>query len=229
MLCRARPPCDGREDVMPDTREFDKWAPHYDRSPAQWLVFAGVHRATLRAVQDAGLQPATLLDVGAATGRLLRQAHKLWPHARLIGVDPSSEMLEHARRASPDAEFLSGSAESLPLADGSVAVAVTTLSFHHWENQEQGLGEIFRVLQAGGLLVLADLAPPRWLARRLHHGHTPSLSERDGLLQAAGFRRGRRTRVLAGTVAISSAWKPEAPRMDPTAPRAGAPHPGEEP
>jgi 2-polyprenyl-3-methyl-5-hydroxy-6-metoxy-1,4-benzoquinol methylase len=41
---------------------------------------------------------ATIVDLGAGPGLLSIQLHKLWPQAKIIGVDVSSEMLEIAKK-----------------------------------------------------------------------------------------------------------------------------------
>jgi len=109
--------------------------------------------------------PATVLDVGCGTGRLLRKAKMRWPKAQFIGVDPASGMIENARRLMPDAKFYVSQAELLPVSDASVNLAFSTASFHHWQDQEKGLREIKRVLQVGGRLFLADFWPPLGLSK----------------------------------------------------------------
>lgn len=44
-----------------------------------------------------GLQPASILDAGCGTGRLLRHARQRWPAAHLTGVDMAPGMIAEAR------------------------------------------------------------------------------------------------------------------------------------
>jgi ubiquinone/menaquinone biosynthesis C-methylase UbiE len=123
---------------------------------------------------------AIIVDLGTGPGLLAVELHKLWPRARIIGVDPSSEMLRIARRNAgqagmPDFEARLGTAEEIPLASGSADLVVSQSSFHEWEDPQKGLGEVFRILKPGGSLILKDydgawLSPwKRKLLGRFHH------------------------------------------------------------
>jgi SAM-dependent methyltransferase len=108
------------------------------------------------------LRPGTtVVDLGAGTGKLTRD---LVPTgARVIAVEPLPEMRAQLEAVVPGAEVLAGSAEDLPLADGSVDAVVAASAFH-WFDTERGLEEIHRVLVPGGALATVgngrDLADP---------------------------------------------------------------------
>jgi ubiquinone/menaquinone biosynthesis C-methylase UbiE len=102
-----------------------------------------------------------VVDVGAGTGKLTRD---LVPTgARVVAVEPLAEMLEQLAAAVPEAEALAGSAEELPLEDGS-ADAVVAASAFHWFDPDRALPEIHRVLKPGGALATLgngrDLSDP---------------------------------------------------------------------
>jgi ubiquinone/menaquinone biosynthesis C-methylase UbiE len=109
-----------------------------------------------------GLRPgATVVDVGAGTGKLTRA---LVPTgARVVAVEPLPEMLEQFAAAVPEAEALLGSAEELPLEDG-YADALVAASAFHWFEPDRALPEIHRVLRPGGALATIgngrDLSDP---------------------------------------------------------------------
>jgi ubiquinone/menaquinone biosynthesis C-methylase UbiE len=94
----------------------------------------------------------------------------------LIGVDPAHGMIEMAKRLTPNATFSTGMAEALPLQDSSVDLALSTSSFHHWQDQAAGLREIARVLRPGGYFILVDASFPDWLVRvfRVKRFHSPA-------------------------------------------------------
>ena len=147
-----------------DVDRFDKWGSTYESSWLQNVLFIRVHQATLDLVQGIiNRPPSSILDVGCGTGRLLRRAATYWPEAQLFGVDPANGMLEVARRLTPSATLLEGEAEALPLPDASIDLAFSTISFHHWRDQEAGVREIARVLRPEGYFVLADFSYPGWL------------------------------------------------------------------
>ena len=75
-----------------------------------------------------------------------------------------------------NATFFTGMAEALPLQDASVDLALSTISFHHWQNQQAGIREIARVLRPGGYFLLVDMSFPDWLVGvlRLKRVHSPT-------------------------------------------------------
>jgi ubiquinone/menaquinone biosynthesis C-methylase UbiE len=159
-----------------DIERFDQWASTYENSWLQRAFFDRAHQATLALAAGIIHQPANVLDVGCGTGKLLRRANTYWPEAQLIGVDPANGMIERAKRLTPNATFSTGMAEALPLQDVSVDLALSTISFHHWQDQAAGIREIARVLRPGGYFILVDVSSPDWLVRVLHlkRFHSPA-------------------------------------------------------
>jgi len=78
------------------------------------------------------------------------------PAIEVIGLDPSPDMIQHARTNATSAgvpshlRFEVGSSAALPFADSSVALIISSLSVHHWDDVAGGLAECLRVLQPGG-------------------------------------------------------------------------------
>jgi len=89
-----------------------------------------------------------VLDLAAGTGKLSRSLAE--SGARMIAVEPVAEM----RAALPaSVEALDGTAEAIPLDDGSVDLVTVAQAFH-WFDGDAALAEIHRVLRAGGRLAL---------------------------------------------------------------------------
>lgn len=104
---------------------------------------------------------AIIVEVGAGPGLLAIELHKIWPESRIVGVDPSNEMLRIASENASMAGMSSfearlGTAEELPLAANSADLVVSQSSFHEWDDQQRGLEEIFRILKPRGILILKD-------------------------------------------------------------------------
>jgi ubiquinone/menaquinone biosynthesis C-methylase UbiE len=175
-----------------DVGRFDRWSASYDRSVLQPLLFAPVQVATLAAAQLQGGDVGAVLDVGCGTGQLLRAARERFPGAELVGADPAPGMVGRAQ-SSPanDIEFVNAAAEKLPFRDARFDLVITTLSFHHWADQQQGLVEVRRVLRDGGLFVLTDGSLPGWLrwafAFRRSRGRFHAPDELDAMLAQAGL------------------------------------------
>jgi ubiquinone/menaquinone biosynthesis C-methylase UbiE len=151
----------------------------------------GRGRAASLVADLAGVGPEDrVVDVGCGPGRFLREAAQRGAEA--VGVDPSAQMRRLAARFTPArlrprVTVLDGSAERLPLEDGSATVAWAVNSVHHWSDVDAGLAELRRVLAPGGRLLLAEgLARPHgWFS---HHAITWEGAERlAGRATAAGF------------------------------------------
>jgi SAM-dependent methyltransferase len=145
--------------------------------------------AVAELVQVLGIGPgATVLDLAAGSGKLTRQL--LPAGAGLVAVEPSPAMRERLAAAAPGVRVLEGTAEAIPLPDGSLD-AVTVGQAFHWFDGPRAVAELHRVLRPGGRVGLLwnvrDESVP-WMARITaivdrHAGDTPRY--RDGRWRAA--------------------------------------------
>ena len=186
-----------------DVELFERWGSTYERSWMQRCLFDPVHSAVLQQTASR-FKPASVLDIGCGSGRLLRKAHDFWPEAHLCGIDPAQNMLEVAHHLTPGARFSIGSGEALPLEDASVDLAFSTISFHHWRDQAAGVREVARVLRPGGFFLLADFTFPTWLTWLYPRVHSAAqmcaLFEQAGLeVQAQPGPVARFVRITIGT------------------------------
>jgi len=137
-----------------------------------------------------GLGPeATVLDLGAGTGKLTRA---LVPRfARVIAVEPDDAMRTVLEEVVPGAESLAGSAEAIPLEDGAVDAIFSGEAFH-WFATSSALDEIARVLRPRGCFAFL------W---NIFQGEEPPLSAEANALLDDAFERGGvpgLQRVLSG-------------------------------
>jgi SAM-dependent methyltransferase len=102
-----------------------------------------------------------VLDLAAGTGKLTRSL--VARGLDVVAVEPLPGMRDRLAHEVPGATALAGSAERIPLADGSVKAVCVAQAFH-WFEAETALGEIARVLVPGGLLAILwnlwDVAAP---------------------------------------------------------------------
>ncbi|GAA1227213.1 hypothetical protein GCM10009665_17150 [Kitasatospora nipponensis] len=131
--------------------------------------FLGRRRAVFtRLAQLSGARPGDrVLDVGCGTGYLTRaMAHQVTATGSVLGVDPSADVVAHARRLAAGlthCTFADGIAEDLDAADGHYDAVVTSLVIHHLPEplRERALAEMMRVLRPGGRVLVADFRPPK--------------------------------------------------------------------
>lgn len=188
-------------DPASTTGNVIHWATRYD-----WLVRgmtlgrAGLLRKRMAALLP--LQPGNVvLDIGCGTGDLaFRLARRVGATGKVIGIDPSPEMIERARmkaqRRKVAIDFRVEPAEALTLAEGSVDYVVSSLVFHHLtgELKSQALAAIARVLRPGGQLVIIDFMDGT--SNILTHAAQPAgPHEMPTLLRAAGLEPVRNGRI----------------------------------
>lgn len=120
-------------------------------------VMTGVRGKLARlVVQETSPAPGDhVLDIGCGPGTAVRAAARAGAEA--TGVDPAETMLWLARKSSaPRCTYYQGTAEDLPVADGSTAIAWSIASVHHWQDLPRGLAEVVRVLAPGGRVLLVE-------------------------------------------------------------------------
>src|SRR5690348_13701049 len=115
---------------------YERGRPPYPAAAIDWLVPEHATR---------------VLDVGAGTGKLTRQLRERG--LDVIAVEPSAGMREELHRAVPGAPVLAGTAEQIPLADGTVDLVIVAQAWH-WMDPERTIPEVARVLAPGGRLGL---------------------------------------------------------------------------
>ncbi len=93
-------------------------------------------------------------------------------------------MLEVAERLNSKGNFKVGSSDSLPFEANSADLVLTSLSFHHWNDQAEAINEIARVLRPGGRFCLADHT---FLFSRLTDGKVKSAGQIRSMLENSGL------------------------------------------
>lgn len=177
-----------------DVERFSRWAPSYDRHYLQRLIFEPVQKTVLELAASEVPHPEAILDVGCGTGRLLRAAQEKFPGARVEGIDAAEGMIEQAKASLPQAStasFQVATAERLPFDAAQFDLVFSTMTFHHWADQQKGIVEIARVLRPGGRWLLADFVAAsmmRYFRRLFRMRQFPEREQLDAMLAAAGLR-----------------------------------------
>jgi SAM-dependent methyltransferase len=122
-------------------KSFDRVADAYERGRPGWPP----QLLDLLPVPD----EATVLDLGAGTGKLTRVLAARYAH--VVALEPLDEMRAILAERVPAAEPLPGVAEAIPLDDAAVDAVFVGQAFH-WFANDDAIAEIARVLRPGGVL-----------------------------------------------------------------------------
>ncbi len=135
-------------------KRYERYAPNYDQQ------FARYSEGTLtKALELTPNINGRLLDVACGTGSFEELLRAQRPHLSLTGVDISSEMLARARerfRDDDQVEFLSGTAEHVPVGDAAFDIVTCNNAFHLVQNAGSALREFHRVLKPDGTIIIID-------------------------------------------------------------------------
>ncbi|MEM7345442.1 MAG: methyltransferase domain-containing protein, partial [Chloroflexota bacterium] len=105
----------------------------------------------------ADLQPGQrVLDVACGTGVLARTAAgRVEVGGQVVGVDINEGMLAVAKQKAPHITWWHGPAENLPFEDNSFDAVISQFGLMFFEDRQEALKEMMRVLRPGGKLAVA--------------------------------------------------------------------------
>jgi SAM-dependent methyltransferase len=148
----------------------ESWHEDYERGRPGWP----------RAVLDVpGLASAgAVVELGAGTGKLTRLLVEVFDD--VVAIEPDAGMRRVLVATCPGVRVLDGSAEAIPLPEGSADAVFVAEAFHNFD-AAAAVAEIARVLRPGGMVVLLWNVPA---------GPTePSIAPVEALLAEVGPTR----------------------------------------
>jgi ubiquinone/menaquinone biosynthesis C-methylase UbiE len=180
---------------------YDAIAELYAADYADELSRKPFDRELLAQFAELICQGGRVCDMGCGPGHLARHLAELGLDA--MGVDVSPAMLEVARRLNPNLRFEHSDMLRLPFPDGNFAGIAAFYSIIHIERLRvtDALGELFRVLQSGGHLLLSFHVGEGEVHRDEYYSQSGqkgppiafhatlfAIDEMEGYLEDAGFQ-----------------------------------------
>jgi demethylmenaquinone methyltransferase/2-methoxy-6-polyprenyl-1,4-benzoquinol methylase len=168
---------------------FDRIAPRYDF--VNRVLSLGLDkRWRRRVIKELALAPnARVLDVATGTGDLAIELAKAVPAGKVIGLDPSANMLAVATlklaRLGLDGRvaLIEGDAQALPQASCEIDAATIAFGIRNVPDRPRALRELARVVRPGGTIAVLELGEPkRSLLGRAARFHTRHVVPRIGAL-----------------------------------------------
>jgi demethylmenaquinone methyltransferase/2-methoxy-6-polyprenyl-1,4-benzoquinol methylase len=112
-------------------------------------------------------QPQIILDVATGTADVAIMSWKYLRPKKIIGIDISEGMLHLGREKiaklllSNNIELNQGDSEAINFPDNTFDAVTVAFGVRNFQNLEQGLAEMYRVLRPGGKVVILEFSKPR--------------------------------------------------------------------
>lgn len=145
---------------------FDNISPRYDL--LNHLLSANIdkiwRKSAIKKLRQ--FSPKSIIDIATGTGDFAVSATKI-PDSKIMGIDISEGMLKVGRKKiqkknlSGRIEFLKADSENLPFSNNTFDGATVGFGVRNFENLEEGLAEINRVLKPGGVFIVLEFSKPR--------------------------------------------------------------------
>src|SRR3954451_4393987 len=136
---------------------FDRIASVYDLMNS--VMTAGMHQHWRERAVDMAANPARALDVATGTGDLaIALAER---GADVVGVDFAEKMLAIARQKAPGIDFRTGNALALDFPDDQFDAATVGFGARNFDDLDQGIAEMARVVRPGGRVVILEITTPQ--------------------------------------------------------------------
>lgn len=222
---------------------FNQVSSRYDRMND--IMSFGIHRYWKKTLIDLipQIPNMSLIDLASGTGDIsfgyLKKTESLNPHITLYDISP--EMLRYSKDRAINEnikgrlEWVEGKAEALPFEENSFDVCTVAFGFRNFQNREQALSEIYRVLKPKGVFICLEFSQPvknisslydlylstfipkagkilagneeayRYLVESIRQ--FPGVDDLKNMIEEKGFNSVSYTRLTSGIVAIHRGWK----------------------
>jgi len=145
---------------------FDSIAWRYDFLN-HLLSFGTDLRWRRKAINEIALRikPDNILDLATGTCDLAIESLRLKPK-KVTAIDISQRMLEEGRKKlyrkklNRKIELMIGDSEELPFDDSTYDAVMVSFGIRNFEDYEEGLAEMYRVLRKGGVVMILEFSKP---------------------------------------------------------------------
>lgn len=155
---------------------FDKIAGKYDKMNRflSARTDIGWRKKAIRLLKKD--QPRHILDVATGTADMALMCYKMLEPDHITGIDISEGMLELGRKKVEKEglvdkiTLVKGDSETINFAENTFDAVMVAFGVRNFENLENGLKEMWRVLKPGGRLVVLEFSKPRqWAIKRFYN------------------------------------------------------------
>lgn len=150
------------------------------------------------------LGPESILDVGCGPGVLIKMLSDSLPRTKVYGADPSRSMVDIARKMLRNrieentVHITIGDSKHIEF-DRKFDLIITSMSFHHWDDQKGSLEYLVSLLERGGSIIIYE--NHRDSSKDSNKKHYHSMSEKESAsIEVEGCRKS--VRVEGGIISV---------------------------
>lgn len=141
---------------------FDRIAGSYDR--LNHLFSLNIDRLWRRKAIERMLPVKNVLDVAIGTADFTIEILRQSKAQQIIGIDLSKEMMAIGQRKCQkknlNVQFIYANAQQMPFESNSFDAVTCAYGCRNFQNLDEGLSEMYRVLKPGGQLIIIEFSYP---------------------------------------------------------------------
>ena len=144
---------------------FEEIAVYYDK--VNNLISFGTHYLIkYLCIKDLDIQPRSMvLDLCCGTGDFTKLINKIYPRAKVIGLDFSPEMLKLAKIKNPKGVFLQADCTNIPFPEKEFQFATIGFGLRNIQDRQKAISEIYRILETDGKFLHLDFGTHNKLSK----------------------------------------------------------------
>ena len=135
---------------------FEEIAIYYDK--VNNIISFGTHYLIkYLCVKELDIKPRSMVvDLCCGTGDFTKLINKIYPRAKVIGLDFSPEMLKLAKEKNPKGVFLQADCTNIPFPEKEFQYATIGFGLRNIEDRQKAISEIYRILETDGIFLHLD-------------------------------------------------------------------------
>ena len=135
---------------------FEEIAIYYDK--VNNIISFGTHYLIkYLCVKELDIKPRSMVvDLCCGTGDFTKLINKIYPRAKVIGLDFSPEMLKLAKEKNKTGVFLQADCTNIPFPEKEFQYATIGFGLRNIEDRQKAISEIYRILETDGIFLHLD-------------------------------------------------------------------------
>lgn len=101
-------------------------------------------------------KPEKILDVGCSSGHITSRITKLYPKAKISGLDSYDQAINLGKKIHPQIKFYLGDAHKLPFKNDTFDLITCTETVEHLADSKKAISEMKRCLKKRGYLLIGQ-------------------------------------------------------------------------